>query len=98
MTSLQEEPAGIEQGVAAGIQRAGQFNLTASPQPQLLSDLNQLAIQHPEVNAESWQLFAEIATTANVARQQFNESTLRPSDLQLAFSFWEWLFDGLVRR
>lgn len=98
MASVEAEPPGLEQGLVAGLERARQFDLEPTPQPELFNNLRNLAIEHPEVGPASWQLFAEIATVANIGREEYGEPALQDDDLRRTFSFWEWLFDGLVRR
>lgn len=98
MTSAQAEPAGVEQGVAAGIERSRQFDLQPSARPELFNNLRELATEHPEAGPASLQLFSEVTTIADIGRNQYGQPALQEEDLRRAFSFWEWLFDGLVRR
>ncbi|HXW46154.1 MAG TPA: hypothetical protein VEL03_15310 [Streptosporangiaceae bacterium] len=98
MTTMQPEEAGIAEGVEAGLQRAPQFQLEPVFQPEFASELSLLVAANPQVGSESWKYFAEVATVASIGRQQQGQTPLGREDLRLAFSFWEWLFDGLVRR
>jgi len=80
------------------MQRARQFQLEPVFQPEFVSELSSLVGDNPHVGSESWKYFAEVATAASIGRQQQGQIPLGRDDLRLAFSFWEWLFDGLVRR
>jgi hypothetical protein len=87
----------IEEGIAAGFARAAQFDVAAAPQGQLFEAMNDV-LRDDVAGERSIAYFSEVMTVANAGRESVGERPLDAADVKLAFSFWEWLFDGLVRR
>jgi hypothetical protein len=59
--------------------------------------MNEVA-RETDIGEQSAALLAEVLTVANAGREAAGEPRLTQPDVRLALSFWEWLFDGLVRR
>jgi hypothetical protein len=90
-------PSPFEQGIIAGFERAELFGITPGPQGGLFEAMNE-AVPAGGLGQNSAALFAEVLTVANAGREVGGEPPLNVADVRLAFSFWEWLFDGLIRR
>lgn len=90
-------PSPFEQGIAAGFERSELFGITPGPQGDLFQAMNE-AVPDGGFGPQSAALIGEVLTVANAAREVSGEPHLDASDVRLAFSFWEWLFDGLIRR
>lgn len=91
-------PSSVELGIVAGFERAATFDLTPGPQGELFQTLSDVVEEREEAGPRSVAYFSEALTLASAARAELNQPPLGREEVRLAFSFWEWLFDGLIRR
>ena len=97
MTATQE-PSSVEQGIAAGFERAAAFDLTPGPQGDLFRDVTEVVAERPDADPRAVAYLSEVLTVGSAGRAEHDQPAFTRDDIRLAYSFWEWLFDGLVRR
>jgi hypothetical protein len=94
---MTQGPSSVEEGIAAGFERAATFDLAPGPQGELFQAVTDVVAERPDADPRAVAYFSEALTVASAARAEHSQPPLRRDDVRLAFSFWEWLFDGLVR-